>query len=144
MTPPKNPYQSPQAEAPPDKPEKVSWKAIAKRWEILRLPYNFVVGLAGLLALAIVLTLAWEDAIEGAIVYGLSANLLYLLGPITEMYMNWLVDAWEDRFVPRWLATFVRSSYLTGLLWIGGTLFSAGLTLAVGLSEAFEVMLPDQ
>ena len=148
MTPEGNPYRSPQAAdgstSPLDEPAEVSWKAIAKRWEMLRLPYNFFVGLAGLLALAMIPELQWEDAIVGVIGYGLCANVMYLLGPVTEMYLNWFVDALEDRLLPGRLAAFVRSPYLTGLLWIGGTLFSIGLTLAVGLSEAFAVMLPDQ
>jgi hypothetical protein len=142
-----NPYQSPEAviaEKPPTKPAEVSWKSIAKRWEILRLPFNLVVGLAGLLALAMVPRLAWEEMIGGAVAYGLCANVMYLLGPVTEMYFNWLVDAWEDRFVPRWLAGFVRSRYLTALLFVGGCLFSVGLTLMIGLSAAFSAGLADQ
>jgi hypothetical protein len=69
---------------------------------------------------------------------------MYLLGPVTEMYLNWFVDAWEGRLVPQWLAGFVRSRYTTGLLFAGGCLFSVLLTLAIGLSEVFAAALPDQ
>lgn len=143
-----NPYQSPQAvtegTASVDKPPEVSWKAIAKRWEILRLPFNLIVGLTGLLALAMVPKLTGASALGGAVAYGLCANVMYLLGPVTEMYVNWVVDVGAGRFVPRWLVTFVRSPYLTALLFVGGSLFSVGLTLLIGLSEAFAAMLPDQ
>jgi hypothetical protein len=143
-----NPYQSPQtptADTPPSaKPAEVSWKQIAKRWEILRLPYNLIVGLAGLLALAMIPTLTWREIIVGVVAYGLGANVMYLLGPITEMYLNWLVDVGEGRFVPRWVAKTVRSRYLTALLFLGGLLFSVGLTLVIGLSEAFAAALPNQ
>jgi hypothetical protein len=134
-----NPYQSPQtvnAEPPsPGTASEVNWKSVLKRWEILRIPYNLVVGLAGLLALA--LMGSSPGAIGGAIIYGLGANVMYLLGPITELYMNWFVDVWEGRFVPRWLARFVRSRYVTALLFIAGTLFSVAVTLVIGLGAAF-------
>ena len=80
----------------------------------------------------------------GIVVDGICANAMYLLGPVTEMYLNWFVDAWEGRLVPRWLAGFVRSRYTTGLLFAGGCLFSVVLTLAIGLGEAFAAALPDQ
>jgi len=143
-----NPYQPPKAVtadmSPSGKSAEVSWKQIAKRWEILRLPYNLFVGPAGLPALAMIPTLMWADVIVGAVAYGLCANVMYLLGPVTEMYVNWFVDTEEDRFVPRWIIGFVRSRYLTALLFVGGCLFSVGLTLVIGLSEAFAAMLPDQ
>ena len=62
---------------------------------------------------------------------------MYLLGPVIELYLNWFVDAWENRFVPRWLARFVRSRYVTALLFIAGTLFSVAVTLVIGLGAAF-------
>jgi len=134
-----NPYQSPEAvSAEPPSPgtaPEFNWKAILKRWELLRLPYNLVVGLAGLLALALIPSS--PGAIGGAIIYGLVANVMYLLGPVTELYLNWFVDAWESRFVPRWLARFVRSRYVTAMLFIAGTLFSVVVTLVIGLGAAF-------
>jgi hypothetical protein len=38
----------------------------------------------------------------------------------------------------------VRSGYFAALLFLGGLLFSVGLTLAAGLSEAFAAALPNQ
>ena len=57
--------------------------------------------MAGLLALALIPTMTWEDVIVGAVAYGLFANIMYLLRPVTEMYLNRFVDAWENWFVPR-------------------------------------------
>ena len=68
-----NPYQSPQTPtadtSPPAKPAEVGWKQIARRWEILRLPYNVIVGLAGLLALAMIPTLSSREIIVGVVAY---------------------------------------------------------------------------
>jgi hypothetical protein len=140
-----NPFQSPQAElASSAAQSQVDWKAILKRWEILRLPYNVIVGVAGLLALAMFPPSFLPRVVGGAVVYGFIANVMYLLGPVTELYVNWFVEAWEGRLVPKQVARFVRSRYVTALLFVGGSLFSVGLTLAVGLSEAFVAALPDQ
>jgi hypothetical protein len=134
-----NPYQSPQtvsAEPPsPGTSSEVNWKSILKRWELLRIPYNLVVGVVGLLGLAL---MGFSPvAIGGAIIYGLGANVMYLLGPITELYLNWFVDAWESRFLPRWMARFVRSRYVTALLFMAGTLFSVVVTVVIGLGAVF-------
>jgi hypothetical protein len=134
-----NPYQSPQTvsadPSSPSMPSEVNWKSILKRWELLRLPYNLIVGLAGLPALA--LMGFSPGTIGGAIIYGLVANVMYLLGPVIELYLNWFVDAGESRFVPRWLARFVRSRYVTALLFTAGTLFSVAVTLVIGFGAAF-------
>ncbi len=143
-----NPYRSPQqvSTVQPSQSEAVDvgWKQIARRWEILRLLYNVIVGLAGLVTLPVLPGLTWVNAIVGIVVYGICANAMYLLGPVTEMYLNWFVDAWEGRLMPRRLAGFVRSRYITGMLFAGGCLFSVLLTLAIGLSAAFAAALPDQ
>lgn len=135
-----NPYQSPQAVAAEferQSPAVVDWKSILKHWEILRIPYNLLVGLAGLFVLTTVPSSLLPEAVLEAVVYGLAANVLYLLGPAVELYLNWLVDAWEHRLVPRWIANFVRSPYLLALLFIAGSLFSLALTLVIGLLFAF-------
>ena len=150
-TPTDNPYESPQTvnadPLSPGKPAEVNWKSILKRWEMLRILYNLVVGLAGLLALAMIPPQSlpyWPSAIAGIIFFGFCANVMYFLGPVAELYVNWFVDAWKEQFVPKWMGKFVRSRYLTALMFIAGTLFSVGLTLAIGLAEAFEATLPDQ
>jgi hypothetical protein len=143
-----NPYQPPEMaadDAPPTgTTAETGWKQIAKRWEMLRIPFNVIVGLTGVLMLAILPTLAWQQIAVGVVAYGFMANVMYLLGPIGEMYINWLVDALEKRIIPSWLARFVRSSYLTALLFLGGSLFSVGVTLIAGLSQAFAAAVANQ
>jgi len=58
------------------------------------------------------------------------------------MYLNWFLDAWESHFVPGWVARFVRSRYPTALIFTAGTLFSVGLTLAIGFA-AVAATFPD-
>ncbi len=136
-----NPYQSPQAitRDPPllsAVPTPVQWKSVLKRWEFLRLAYNVIVGVTGLLVLTKFPSLLIPGILGDVIVYGLLANMMYLLGPVTELYLNWFVDAWEGRFVPRWSARVVRSRCLTLLLFAGGSLFSVIVTMMLGLGRA--------
>jgi hypothetical protein len=145
---PENPYQSPQTASVVSLsssalPTQVDWKSILKRWELLRLPYNAIVGLAGVFSLAMFPQAILPRVGGGIIAYGILANVMYLLGPVTELYLNWFLDAWEGRFVPRPVARFVRSRFLTALLFGGGSLFSVGLTLAVGLGGAFAAAMPN-
>jgi hypothetical protein len=42
--------------------------------------------------------------------FGIAANILYLFGPITEMYLNWFVDFGERSFLPSFLHKRRRSS----------------------------------
>ncbi len=141
-----NPYQSPQAVTAEHRKAvaPVDWKSILKRWEVLRIPYNLIVGIVGLLTLAMIPLSQLPIAIGEAIVYGIAANVMYLLGPVVELYLNWFVDAWEDRLVPKWVAQFVRSRYIMILLFVGGCLVSVGLTLVIGLSILFGIALPNQ
>ncbi len=132
-----NPYETPQAcTSEPQAAREcvpVNWKAIARRWELMRIPYNLLVGLAGLLPLTLVVGQDPVGSIIGAMVYGLCANVMYLLGPITEMYMNWFADVWERRTMPNRVVRFIRTHYVTALLFIGGLLFSVVLTLGGGM-----------
>jgi hypothetical protein len=143
-----NPYQSPQTVATEHGngrlSEPVDWKSVLKRWEILRIPYNLIVGLTGLLALLLIPTPFPPNAIEEAVVYGLLANVIYLLGPVTELYLNWFVDGWGNQIAPTWMVAFVRSRYLTALLFVGGTLFSVALTIVIGLCAAIAIGWPNQ
>jgi hypothetical protein len=112
------------------------WKAIALRWEKLRLIYNLAVGSAGVLAMLMMAPLTGFDVlgmIGGAICYGLGANVCYLFGPITEMYLNWLTDLGEEKFIPRFLARWIRGRYLTLVMWLIGTIGSVMMTLLIGL-----------
>ena len=135
-----NPYESPQASpvvsAVMNRTTPVEWKSIAKRWELLRIPYNVLVGLAGLVTLMTFSGISWMELVEGAVVFGICANVLYMLGPIAEMYLNWIVDLGEARYVPRRLVRLIRSRWPTTLMFILGILFAVGLTLMIGLDQA--------
>ncbi len=113
------------------------WKTIAWRWERLRLVYNFLVGGAGVLALVAFGGINLLDAIAGAMVYGAGANVFFTFGPMAEMYLNWLVDVGEHKFLPGFVVALVRSPFLTSLFFVVGTGFSVLLTLALASSMAW-------
>ncbi len=110
------------------------WKAIAWRWERLRLLFNAVVGMTGVAALAMNGRVGLFEAVEGAILYGLAANAFYSFGPLGEMYLNWLGDVGERRFLPGPVVDLIRSSFITWLMFLVGTLFSVLVTLVAGLT----------
>jgi len=134
-----NPYAvvSTDLETPAIPPE--PWKAIAWRWEKLRLFFNLAVGVSGIPALILAglgglhpVVIAFDT-----VAYGIAANVCYLFGPITEMYLNWLADVGQDRFLPRLIVQLIRSRLLTTLIWLAGTLGSMLLSLLIAAAMAF-------
>jgi hypothetical protein len=128
-----NPYQSPlsvpETLTSAECEFRTDWKFVLKRWEHLRIFFNLFVGLSGLPAFTNL-----NDApivIFVAIVYGVAANVMFLLGPATDLYFHWFADIWEGMIFPRWFCKFVRSGGLRMLLFVLGTLFSILLTLAL-------------
>jgi hypothetical protein len=94
---------------------------IAAWWEKRRLAYNAAVGGAGLVSLVAVTLVA--SAVEGTLVvppwqavavFGVMANVCYLLGPLVEGAAHLL---WGRSVLP-----------------IGPALYRAGLTFSVGLA----------
>jgi hypothetical protein len=147
---PDNPYQSPRTEDSAANAKPISfagrddsWKAVLRRWEILRAPYNLIVGVAGLMALFLMPAISMTDALGGIVAYGLAANVMYLLGPAVELYLRWFAELGQGRIVPPGLQRIVRSRYVTIVLYVCGTAFSFLLTLFIGLAEGFAA-LPDQ
>jgi hypothetical protein len=136
-----NPYAvvSSDLETPAIPPE--PWKAIAWRWEKLRLFYNLAVGVAGIPAL-LVAGVAGVGGLHPVFIlidtlaYAFAANVCYLLGPITEMYLNWLADAGQNRYLPGFIVQLIRSRLLTALIWLAGTLGSMLLTLLIAAAMA--------
>lgn len=98
---------------------------IVRWWESRRLPFNFIVGGSGLIALGLGalasilppnphgLVFSWTPIL----VYGVLANVCYSLGPATELALE---KIWGHRVLPAgpWL---FRS----------GVMFSIGLTLVL-------------
>ena len=103
-------------------PAERSLGGIVRWWEARRLPYNLIVGASGVFALGVIRLISWlppeprpafvpGDAI---LVFGLLANVCYLLGPAVEAAANSL---WGRSVLP-----------------IGPALFRMGLTFSVGLT----------
>ena len=95
---------------------------IVRWWESRRLAYNVFVGGAGLLSLGVMQLIAlippgfpgtpvpWQ----GVVVFGVMANVCYLLGPTIEIALQKL---WGDKLLP-----------------VGPSLYRMGLTFSVGLA----------
>lgn len=110
------------------------WKAIAWRWERLRVAYNLVIGLAGVV---IVVNLPPEERrLDAVVAYGLAANVAYFFGPVGEMYSHWMLDVTQG-LIPAGLDRWLRAWALTAAIFGAGTLFSLLLTLAIGLALMF-------
>lgn len=103
-------------------PAQRSAAGIVRWWESRRLHYNLIVGAAGLLSLGAIRIITWlppnahHDFIPPpvVIVFGVMANVCYLLGPIVEIALEKL---WGRKALPT-----------------GPTLFRMGLTFSVGLA----------
>jgi hypothetical protein len=94
---------------------------ILRWWEARRLPYNLIVGGAGLVTLGVVgvatLILPGDPGfppIGPVVAFGVLANLFYLLGPAVEIAAHKL---WGRTLLP-----------------VGPALFRMGLTFSVGLA----------
>ena len=107
-----NPYQSPpfvvDDASAAMRAANTDWKAVLRRWEILRVAYNVLVGATGLLTLTRFPSLTL-DTIVLAVIYGLCANGMYLLGPVAELYFRWFAEAWEGRLTPEWVTDVYQS-----------------------------------
>jgi hypothetical protein len=97
-------------------------RAILGWWESRRLAYNAMVGSAGLVSVGAIMSMSLlfgdavhpEQAIIPITVFGVMANVCYLLGPVTEIVIQKL---WGNRVLPT-----------------GPSLFRIGLTFSVGLA----------
>lgn len=102
-------------------PAERSVGAIWRWWEGRRLPYNLIVGAAGLITMGVAdLAFLILDPTEGpvpwqaAVFFGVAANLCYLLGPTVEILAH---KMWGRSLLP-----------------IGPALYRMGLTFSVGLA----------
>ena len=102
-------------------PARRSVGGIVRWWESRRLAYNVFVGSAGLVSLGVVnliTSLSSVPPINGqwiaVVVFGVMANVCYLLGPAIEIALQKL---WGEKLLP-----------------VGPGLFRMGLTFSVGLA----------
>lgn len=105
-------------------------RPIFLRWEKLRLLYNLIVGVVGLLAIAPhVIDRINPDFLPGPAMpplllvlgmasYALAANVCYFVGPALETYLAWLG---------------LKIRHLTAALFVAGALFSVALTAFIAL-----------
>lgn len=106
--PEENPYAAPRSastEAPAHFPPPASPRSIVKGWERLRLPYNAILFVAGIILLGIITIrtgLPTSMGIGAAITVGIGANIAYLLGPLTELYFSAILDRPELPVFRRW------------------------------------------
>lgn len=139
-----NPFASPAPLASPHgshaASEPADWKKIARRWELLRIPYNILVFLAGMFWIALDphLLVYWPEIV----IFGIAANLAYCIGPLGEMYVNWFCDTFNRR-LPAWLTISLRSPSLTFLLFALGAAFSVVVTLAAGYLTNDTFFIPE-
>jgi hypothetical protein len=90
-----------------------------KWWESRRLPYNLIVGGAGLVTLGVTRVFTWvisEPFIpwQPIVVFGVLANFCYFLGPMVEIAVD---KVWGRKVLP-----------------VGPALYRMGLTFSVGLA----------
>ena len=103
-------------------PAKRTVGSIIGWWEKRRLPYNLMVGTAGVFSLAWTTLLVALPPIgatpffpwQGVVAFGLLANACYLLGPATEILIE---KMWGREVLPT-----------------GPVLYRMGLTFSVGLA----------
>ena len=115
-------------------------------WESRRIPYNLIVGSAGIVTCVVIVTIALAAeiifntdfgfpnppifALLGVVLYGIMANVCFTAGWITELFIR--------RFSPREADRFATNSFFYGVI------FSVLLTLApavlVGAIGAFRLV----
>ena len=100
-------------------PAERSAGGILKWWESRRIPFNLIVGGAGLVTLGVMRVFTWlisEPFVpwQAIVVYGVAANLCYLFGPALEIAVD---KVWGRKVLP-----------------VGPGLYRMGLTFSVGLT----------
>lgn len=118
---------------------KAGARLVFLRWEKLRLAYNVIVGLVGLVAIAPFLIDRFDPGflygaapmralLAGALVYGITANAAYFLGPALECYVRWLG---------------LRSPWLTRVLFGAGTLCSVLITVMLAFTIWLQITVKE-
>jgi len=120
-----DPYAPPgSGEEPPS--EKAALREIVLGWERLRLLYNGLLLIPGLVVVAVWSTrqgMPFPVGVVGAVLVGLGANLAYFLGPLAELYLRGLFRDGEPIGRGRWLlfgAGVVISGGVFALFLMGG------------------------
>lgn len=114
MTLPMDPYLSPVAQPVTTSRQQQQFKQIVIAWEKLRLLYNVVMLLTGVVALFVMVNYFRESTgtlITQVLFYGIAANLFFFAGPVCELYL-------------RAFRNVTNAQTLRWILFITGTVFS--------------------
>jgi hypothetical protein len=101
-----NPYTPPSSPAIPADDQRPALREIVLAWEKLRLLYNGLLVVPGLLVLNAMISqlgMALIEAVLSAVFVAVCANLCYLLGPVTELYLRGLFRQGQPLGRGRWL-----------------------------------------
>ena len=101
-----DPYAPPSSPALPADDQRPALREIVLSWEKLRLLYNAILAVPGLLVLNAMtgefgITLA--EAVLSAAFVAVGANLCFLLGPVAELYLRGLFRQGQPLGRGRWL-----------------------------------------
>ena len=119
-----NPYTPPESESPPI--AKSPFRELVLGWEKLRLLYNGLLLLPGLMVIALFLRAGMPVAplLALSLAFAAGANLCFLLGPLAELYLAALRPSDASSRTPR------------RLLFGAGLAASFGIILIVAITAA--------
>ena len=101
-----NPYTPPASSLRPAEDQKPALRELVLAWERLRLLYNALLVIPGLLILYTMVTeqdMGPAEAVVAGLVVGAAANCCFFLGPAAELYLRGLFRKGEPLGRGRWL-----------------------------------------
>ena len=101
-----DPYAPPSSPALPADDQRPALREIVLGWEKLRLLYNGLLAVPGILVLNSMIGqfgMGLVEAILSGVFVAVCANLCYLLGPVAELYLRGLFRRGESLGRGRWL-----------------------------------------
>jgi hypothetical protein len=101
-----DPYAPPSSPALPADDQRPALREIVLSWEKLRLLYNALLAVPGLLVLNAMtgeFGITLIEAVLSAVFVAVGANLCFLLGPVAELYLRGLFRQGQPLGRGRWL-----------------------------------------
>ena len=88
-----NPYSSPDSDQNISSNTSVNSELseIVKGWERMRIHYNIILLVTGIIAILLLMRTAYfnlEESLLPAIAFGISANICFCAGPVVEIYVR--------------------------------------------------------
>jgi hypothetical protein len=110
-----NPYTSPESDRDPTKkPLNIELREIVIGWERMRILYNIILLLIGIIAIFFLLRTPYfklEETILSAIAFGIFANVCFCAGPVAETYIRAIFNNQDIRSLR--LALFILGTLLS-------------------------------